>query len=485
MDVAFAHPCGVEPSGNSLFSTVRPCRTPGLGALARLPDELLLEVLGYVDAAALCQVGATSRALHAYANVDDVWRTLCLTTLEARAFETWGVDWKTTLVRAVSGRATWSYTLLRAPGLFSDLLFKQHIVAAVPPDAPDWTRFDNCPREDGLALTRDAFVAKYERPNSPVLLTGCASSWPALSKWSDAFLVDALGSALVHVAGYDLPLRAYLQYCAGITAANPPREETPLYLFDKEFARKAPSLALDYTPPSVFGIDLFAACGEGRPDYRWLILGPKRSGSVFHKDPNGSSAWNCVVRGAKKWILWPPDVAPPGVHASADGSQVATPMSVLEWMTDYYSLAAGQRDAMWRAGAGKPGFLGPVECVCRPGEVLFVPRGWWHAVVNLEDGVALTHNFVSDVGAMHAFAFLRRMPYAISGVPEEAVADFADLWKGALQAVAPAVAAEMDAWDARAEEQRTGGWAAVLGATPGAPAGGFTLSSSWVAPVGL
>ena len=32
----------------------------------------------------------------------------------------------------------------------------------------------------------------------------------------------------------------------------------------------------------------------------------------------------------------------------------------------------------------------PRECVVKAGDVVFVPSGWWHLAVNLEETVALT-----------------------------------------------------------------------------------------------
>ena len=79
--------------------------------------------------------------------------------------------------------------------------------------------------------------------------------------------------------------KAYLDYMDNTS------DESPLYLFDHLFVEKmilTVGTNGDYCVPECFRQDLFASLGEDRPDSRWLIIGPERSGSTFHKDPNAT-----------------------------------------------------------------------------------------------------------------------------------------------------------------------------------------------------
>jgi hypothetical protein len=185
------------------------------------------------------------------------------------------------------------------------------------------------------------------------------------SSWDTSKLLEAYGDVEFRAEAVDWPLKAYVDYM------NNSRDESPLYLFDRSFVEKMELTVgrdqknASYWIPDCFGEDLFSVLGDKRPDSRWLIIGPARSGSTFHKDPNATSAWNAVLRGSKYWIMFPAKAncpPPPGVFVSDDQSEVTSPLSIAEWLIGFHAEARRT-----------PGCL---EGICAEGEVLHVPSGW-------------------------------------------------------------------------------------------------------------
>lgn len=376
------HPCGVLPA-SALISGAGLVRTRGLGRLACLGDELILEILGSLPPSDLSRSAAVSKALYCFCYHEDLWRGKTLKDFEGD-FQ-WKGSWRHTYLAKVLPEGRFSLqTTPRSMGLCSDLLYQPWLLANL--EIPtEWLEVENIDRVSGLSAAE--FRTRYELPGRPVVLSDGATSWPALRRWSPAYLRHAYGPRTARVGGYDMRLEDFQRY------ARRCADDMPLYLFDPQLHAAAPSLMKDFAVPTQFEEDLFALLGGRRPDYRWLIAGPARSGSSFHVDPNATSAWNAVISGRKKWVMFPPGVTPPGVHPSADGADVAAPLSLIEWFLNFY-------------GAARAAKVKPLEAVVGPGEVLFVPTGWWHLALNVEACVAVTQNYVSAANLPAVLRFL-------------------------------------------------------------------------------
>lgn len=417
-----SHPHGILPSGNLLSGRARDRQSGGL--FAALSDDLLAHLLSFVtDWRDLVRLGATCRRLYAFSLPEDVWKEHYVA---AGSEAPWRGSWRRSFLQLPLDWAD-----VRIGGIHSDLLYRPFLNAHV-----DLQRYlPRAGRQSGAIkrytdMTAAEFASKHA--NEPFILTEPVKGWPAMQRWSLDNLQRHYGAVNFRAECADWALDRYLAYMRDNA------DESPLYLFDARFAEKtaaaaatttgAGSLGDDYTVPPAFSEDVLDCLGSARPDHRWLIVGPARSGSTFHKDPNGTCAWNAVVAGSKYWIMLPPDCPPPGVVVSDDEAEVHAPCSIAEWLLSHHAdarqyLCPNSKSSHHSSSASAPrgareaGRM--LEGVCSAGEVLYVPSGWWHLVVNLDDCVAVTQNFVPPSLAPRVWAFLRDKADQVSGFRDE------------------------------------------------------------------
>ncbi|KAI0553625.1 hypothetical protein F4679DRAFT_529910 [Xylaria curta] len=390
------HPMGIKPLGNQYFAN-GPNARQYTGAVGQLPDEMILHLLEYLDAESLRQLASTCRFLYAFGQLDDLWKSLFL---ESRNSPDEG--------KRLAWKGTWKATYLAIPAearskidcgnIFSDVLHRpfacSHI--ALKKYASTIPALNEISRLQDLAY--DDFAQNWS--DTPFILTDCIQTWPVCHEWTIQLLHRQFSDTSFRAEAVDWPFSTYYEYMSNND------DESPLYLFDRWFAEKmkvdigSPNGSV-YWPPSCFGPDLFEVLGAERPAHRWLIVGPARSGSTFHKDPNATSAWNAVVQGSKYWIMFPPSSQVPGVFVSEDSSEVTSPLSIAEWLLEFHAEARK--------------LPGCIEGVCKAGEILHVPSGWWHLVVNLEAGIALTQNFVPKSHLADVLSFLKNKPDQVTG----------------------------------------------------------------------
>ena len=400
-----------------------------MGDFNRLDDSALLSVLSFLGPFELARMGQTCRGLAVFSDHEPLWKDLLIQN-KGGDWE-WQGTFRDTLAAALAGKEISQHQPFPVEGIYSDLLNKSWLCATARFNRA-WMGPDTVPREHCDELSVEDFVRRYESANQPVVITGAMRDWPLyreLETW-----MEQHKNTPFKVGPTRMALGSFRRY------AELAHDEDPLYLFDKHFARLCPELPSMYTIPPYWAADrdLFGLLGEEeRPDYRWLIVGAPCSGSAFHIDPNGTSAWNAVFSGSKKWIMAPKSVQIPGVYPNASFGEVATTVSAVEWFVDFYSQLRQQ---------GVP----VKEVIQRPGEIIFVPQGWFHVVLNLESSIAITHNYVSETNVYNVARFLDQKPDQVSGVSESKKFDLGRKFRAALKEKAPQVMQKIEEREALA-----------------------------------
>jgi len=208
-----------------------------------------------------------------------------------------------------------------------------------------------------------------------------AEEWPAWANWSYESLLAKLGSCELKVGKDDsgrpvsLTLNDFGEYMRS------QQDDSPVYVFENRFRGPVASLLNDFKVPKYFPDDYMALTAD-RPPYRWVGLGPKRSGTAMHTDPLVTSAWNTLIAGRKLWLLFPPGVP----RTLAKAKNVMGKDDDDEAINHFLDLLPRQL-------SGSDQKVVPLICVQQPGDTIYVPGNWWHCVLNLDDTIAVTQNY--------------------------------------------------------------------------------------------
>ncbi|CAI2169642.1 20452_t:CDS:2 [Funneliformis geosporum] len=305
---------------------------------------------------------------------------------------------------------------------------------------------ENVSRIEESNVSREEFIEKYEVPGLPVVINGCTKGWPAEVKWNRETLLKKFEDYRFKVGEDDNgdPVRMAFKYYLYYLENEAIKDDSPLYIFDSSFGKlkrstqpqqaaktnlkvspinysldlsedptenqnkseeskkKQPSfhrpcLLKDYKVPKYFDDDLFRLTGEKRrPPYRWFVLGGERSGTGIHFDPLGTSAWNTLLVGHKRWCLFPPFTPRKIIDPKLKGLD----HEAVSWFTHVYPMLVSVEKDQDKSYAEE---FEMVQVLQKPGETMYVPGGWHHVVMNLDFTIAVTQNFCSPTSIEHVW----------------------------------------------------------------------------------
>ena len=187
-------------------------------------------------------------------------------------------------------------------------------------------------------------------------------------------------------------------------------DERMLYLKDWHFAKDFPSYDL-YRCLSFFLDDWLNEWYDSHnnnnnssssSDYRFVYLGPANTSTPLHTDVLKSHSWSANVVGRKLWCLLPPQYS----HLLLDDAT-----GCCHPRDFYFSNEEEEKEAVEKLKRKFPLLTEAqphiLKVIQYPGEVIFIPSGWFHTVRNLDDCLSINHNWISSHSVCASWRFLQ------------------------------------------------------------------------------
>jgi hypothetical protein len=232
-------------------------------------------------------------------------------------------------------------------------------------------------------LSGEDFLHSFYAAGRPVLIKGMMADWPAMTRWTPDYLAEAIGDAVIEYQGgragaqdYELKKEKhrkrapFRQFIAAVRAGG-----NDAYLTASNSATNAPALAP--LQADLGHIDAYLTRAPGM-----LWIGGAGAFTPLHFDLTNNLL--AQVTGTKRVILIPPSQTKRLAHKSHVFSDVRDVTD--EARLNLYPQA---RDVL------------RYEVVLTPGDLLFIPIGWWHQVRSESFSTMLTYTGFHWANAGH------------------------------------------------------------------------------------
>nr|XP_039264175.1 2-oxoglutarate and iron-dependent oxygenase JMJD4-like [Styela clava] len=255
-------------------------------------------------------------------------------------------------------------------------------------------------------ISYDDFFCKYLVSNRPCLFGNFVTrDWKSAVEWTSRktvnnytevlpnfeYLKQHFGNAKVPVADCnkkyfnsqcktETTFSEFITYWENYITQGYKEKHPCLYLKDWHFVKSFKNYKL-YNVAEYFHSDWLNELSDDEiesDDFRFVYMGPKGSWTPFHADVYRSFSWSANICGIKKWLLFPP-----GDEQYLKNVNGELPFDV---------TAPEMQDMNIYPNAQKAHCLTIVQ---KPGELIFVPSGWYHQVHNLDDTISINHNWLN------------------------------------------------------------------------------------------
>lgn len=229
-------------------------------------------------------------------------------------------------------------------------------------------------------LTRAEFDAEYLSPPQPVILTDAIAHWPAMGQWTPQFFKSRYGDLEVKVDGEAMTLGELIDRVENSTDDDPAPylRNQLLSKWPKELAAAVRPMP-ECTQPNWLDSRLFPS-RHPLTSVEVYIGGRGARFPVLHYDGCHTHAFLMQLYGDKEYIVFSPEQTKfmyPREGSASNKSGIEDILAADPEAFPLFQHAEGVRFEL------------------HPGEMLFVPGGWWHTARILSPSVTVSANVVN------------------------------------------------------------------------------------------